>query len=91
MLSTVTVELEKVLKLISLSVRCYLVEGVMECVFMRRYIKLLSAMKENWHCLDSSSLKHSMNVSGYTCHHGSLRIGNETLRPLEGAMGTPSA
>ncbi len=31
-----------------------------------------------------------INVSGYTCNHGSLRIGNETLRPLEGAMGTPS-
>ncbi len=28
------------------------------------------------------------NVSGYACNHGSLRIGNETLRPLEGAMGT---
>ncbi len=32
-----------------------------------------------------------MNVSGYTCNHGSLRIGNEMLRPLEGAMGTSSA
>ncbi len=31
------------------------------------------------------------NVSGYACNHGSLRIGNEILRPLEGAMGTPSA
>ncbi len=30
-------------------------------------------------------------VSGYICNHSSLRIGNETLRPLEGAMGTPSA
>ncbi len=29
-------------------------------------------------------------VSGYACNHGSLRIGNETLHPLEGAMGTPS-
>ncbi len=27
------------------------------------------------------------NVSGYACNHGSLRIGNEKLRPLEGAMG----
>ncbi len=31
------------------------------------------------------------NVSGYICNHSSLRIGNETLCPLEGAMGTPSA
>ncbi len=31
------------------------------------------------------------NVSGYTCNHGTLRIGNETLRPLGVAMGTPSA
>ncbi len=31
------------------------------------------------------------NVSGYVCNHSSLRIGNGTLRPLEGAMGMPSA
>ncbi len=31
------------------------------------------------------------NVSGYICNHSSLRIGNEMLRPLGGAMGTPSA
>ncbi len=33
----------------------------------------------------------TISVSGYACNHGSLRIGNETLRPLEGARGTPSA
>ncbi len=27
------------------------------------------------------------NVSGYVCNHGSLRVGNETLRPLGVAMG----
>ncbi len=26
-------------------------------------------------------------VSGYVCNHGSLRVGNETLRPLGVAMG----
>ncbi len=31
------------------------------------------------------------NISDYACNHGSPRIGNETLRPLEGARGTPSA
>ncbi len=31
------------------------------------------------------------NISGYTCNHSSLRIGNETLHSLEVAMGTPSA
>ncbi len=31
------------------------------------------------------------NVSGYACNHVFLRIGNETLRPLEGARGTPTA
>ncbi len=30
---------------------------------------------------------HSKNVSGYVCNHGSLRVGNETLRPLGVAMG----
>ncbi len=30
-------------------------------------------------------------VSGYVCNHSSLRIGNETLRPLDGAMGKPLA
>ncbi len=38
--------------------------------------------------LDKLSINN--NVSGYVCNHSSLRIGNETLRPLEGAMGTPS-
>ncbi len=27
------------------------------------------------------------NISGYICNHGSLRVGNETLRPLGVAMG----
>ncbi len=27
------------------------------------------------------------NVSGYVCNHGSLRVGNETLRPLGVAVG----
>ncbi len=30
-----------------------------------------------------NSYKFLENVSGYACNHGSLRIGNETLRPLE--------
>ncbi len=38
-----------------------------------------------------TSLMRVENVSGYICNHSSLRIGNETLRPLEGAMGTPLA
>ncbi len=43
-------------------------------------------------CKLTITLKKSIqNISGYTCNHGSLRIGNSTLRPLEGAMGTPSA
>ncbi len=37
-------------------------------------------------------MKHKMQiVSGYVCNHSSLRIGNETLRPLEGAVGKPLA
>ncbi len=36
--------------------------------------------------------KKEENVSGYACNHGSLRVGNSTLRPLEGltlAGGSP--
>ncbi len=33
------------------------------------------------------SLGDVTDVSGYVCNHGSLRVGNETLRPLGVAMG----
>ncbi len=56
-------------------------------------LSLLSNNTERLHILakDSWIFQQCINISGYTCKHGSLRIGNETLRPLEGAMGTPSA
>ncbi len=33
------------------------------------------------------NLVEEENVSGYVCNHGSLRVGNETLRSLGVAMG----
>ncbi len=48
----------------------------------QKWSSLLSLINAIW-CVGI----HWQNVSGYTCNHGSLRIGNETLRPLEVTYG----
>ncbi len=55
-------------------------------------IKSSSSMSNQIHLsrysLASSAITNVLqNVSGYVCNHGSLRVGNETLRPLGVAMG----
>ncbi len=43
--------------------------------------------KEAEHSVSTWLIGDGRNVSGYVCNHGSLRVGNETLRPLGVAMG----
>ncbi len=50
------------------------------CFIGIKYIKI-----ENFYLY--TALMSIRNVSGYVCNHGSLRVGNETLRPLGVAMG----
>ncbi len=42
---------------------------------------------EETHEIHTHLNQKQVNVSGYVCNHGSLRVGNETLRPLGVAMG----
>ncbi len=55
----------------------------------------LCAVDSDWFLSLSACLinEYAMmeNVSGYVCNHGSLRVGNETLRPLGVAMGGTSS
>ncbi len=77
------------------------------CIYTASRARHICMLRDNWPVIDwREPIGLQERLEGRSSHngvisvmsrdslkgnHSSLRIGNETLRPLEGAMGTPSA